>query len=127
MPVITHRTRKVARPATAPRARRKPSVEQEIAALGPWFHNLHLPDGTQTCPDHWLGDFPSFKWEQVAPHLPADLTGWSCLDIGCNAGFYSFELAKRGATVLGIDLDEKYLAQSSWAASQFELEDRVHF
>jgi hypothetical protein len=29
----------------------------EIAALGPWFHNLHLPGGEETAPDHPLGDF----------------------------------------------------------------------
>ena len=75
------------------------SVEDEIAALGPWFHNLHLPDGRQTCPDHWAGDFPAFKWNDLAPHVPQDLSGWSCLDIGCNAGFYSFELARRGGRV----------------------------
>lgn len=94
---------------------------------GPWFHNLHLPDGTQTCPDHWLGDFPNFKWKQIASHLPADLNGWSCLDIGCNAGFYTFELAKRGGTVLGIDVDERYLNQAKWAAKKFGLEGRVKF
>src|SRR3954454_5778995 len=90
----------------------------EIARLGPWFHNLHLPDGTQTCPDHWLGDFPSFKWRQIAGSIPEDLTGWTCLDIGCNAGFYSFELARRGATVTAIDLDERYLRQARWASKQ---------
>src|SRR5918997_6765494 len=77
----------------------------KIAELGPWFHNLHLPDGTQTAPDHSLGDFPSFKWLEVAPHLPKDLTGWRALDIGCNAGFYTFELARRGARVTGIDVE----------------------
>jgi tRNA (mo5U34)-methyltransferase len=97
----------------------------EIEALGPWFHNLHLPDGTQTCPDHWLGDFPAFKWKQLAPHIPDDLSGWSCLDIGCNAGFYSFELARRGASVLGIDVDPRYLRQAQWARRQFALHDRV--
>lgn len=85
---------------------------QQISELGPWFHNLHLPDGTQTAPDHFLGDFPRFKWEALAPHLPADLTGWTALDIGCNAGFYTFELARRGAQVLGIDLNPHYLAQA---------------
>src|SRR5215204_243647 len=99
----------------------------DISALGPWFHNLHLPDGTQTCPDHWLGDFPTIKWNQIAPHLPQDLHGWSCLDIGCNAGFYSFALAQRGATVLGIDVDDHYLTQARWAAKEFHVEDRVHF
>ena len=24
----------------------------EIARLAPWFHNLHLPDGTETAPQH---------------------------------------------------------------------------
>jgi tRNA (mo5U34)-methyltransferase len=96
-------------------------------ALGPWFHNLHLPDGTQTCPDHWLGDFPSFKWAQIEPHLPAELDGWSCLDIGCNAGFYSFQLARRGANVMGIDVDERYLRQARWAAAQFGLQSQTRF
>ena len=101
--------------------------DPEIAALAPWFHNLHLPDGRQTAPDHPLGDFPAFKWEQIAPHLPRRLDGWTALDIGCNAGFYSFALAGRGARVTGIDPDERYLAQARWAAQRLELEDRVEF
>jgi tRNA (mo5U34)-methyltransferase len=103
------------------------TMRDEIDALSPWFHNLHLPDGTQTCPGHWLGDFPAFKWRQVAPHLPEDLSGWSCLDIGCNAGFYTFELARRGATVLGIDLDPHYLRQAEWAAGRMGLSHAVRF
>lgn len=99
----------------------------EIAELGPWFHNLHLPDGRQTNPHHFLGDFPRFKWEQIQGHLPGDLTGWSALDIGCNAGFYSFELARRGALVTGIDHDPHYLRQARWAAPKYGLEDRVRF
>jgi tRNA (mo5U34)-methyltransferase len=102
-------------------------TQQQIDQLGPWFHNLHLPDGTQTRPDHWLGDFPSFKWQQLAPHLPEDLTGWRALDIGCNAGFYTFELARRGANVLGIDLDERYLKQARWASERFDLRRQVCF
>jgi tRNA (mo5U34)-methyltransferase len=102
-------------------------LPREIEELGPWFHNLHLPDGTQTCPGHYLGDFPAFKWREIAGSLPMDLTGWTCLDIGCNAGFYSFELAQRGASVLGIDLDDRYLRQARWAARQFGLQDRVRF
>jgi tRNA (mo5U34)-methyltransferase len=105
----------------------KASLADEIAALGPWFHNLHLPDGTQTVPDHFLGDFPSFKWRQIQDHLPRDLAGWTALDIGCNAGFYSFELARRGAAVTGIDHDPHYLRQAHWAAEQFGLGSRVRF
>jgi tRNA (mo5U34)-methyltransferase len=103
------------------------SSSPEIAALGPWFHNLHLPDGVQTAPDHPLGDFPRFKWRRLAPHLPEDLTGWSALDIGCNAGFYSFELARRGADVTGIDSDPHYLRQAAWAAERLPIGNRVRF
>jgi tRNA (mo5U34)-methyltransferase len=102
-------------------------VHGEIDALAPWFHNLHLPDGTQTAPGHFLGDFPSHKWRQLASHVPPDLHGWRALDIGCNAGFYSFELARRGADVLGIDSDPHYLAQAHWAARQFDLQRQVRF
>lgn len=106
----------------------EPVLRSEIEALAPWFHNLHLPDGTQTLPNHFLGgDFPAFKWREVAPFLPQRLDGWRVLDVGCNAGYYSFELARRGATVLGIDVDPHYLAQARWAVRQFGLEDRVSF
>lgn len=93
----------------------------EIDRLGPWFHNLHLPGGLQTCPDHWAGDFPRWKWREFEGHIPSNLSGWRVLDIGCNAGFYSFEFARRGAAVLGIDIDPHYLAQARWAAARLDL------
>jgi tRNA (mo5U34)-methyltransferase len=104
-----------------------PERTEEILALGPWFHNLHLPDGSQTAPGSPLGDFPRFKWLELEPHLPRDLSGWTALDIGCNAGFYSFELARRGAKVTGIDVEPLFLRQAEWAAREFDLADRVEF
>ncbi len=98
-----------------------------VASLGPWFHNLHLPDGTQTAPDHPLGDFPAYKWRELADALPADLSGARALEIGCNAGYYTFQLAARGADVLGIDHDEHYLRQARWAAAQYGVTERVEF
>jgi tRNA (mo5U34)-methyltransferase len=44
------------------------------------------------------------------------------LDIGCNAGFYSLALARRGARVVGIDVDPHYLRQAEWARAQFGIE-----
>jgi tRNA (mo5U34)-methyltransferase len=102
-------------------------IEEQIEGLGHWFHNLHLPDGTQTAPNHPLGDFHAYKWKHMAGHIPQDLSGWSVLDIGCNAGFYCFEMAKRGAKVTGIDRDARYLAQAQWAAQQYGLQERVTF
>src|SRR5581483_559598 len=102
-------------------------MTSQIASLAPWFHNLHLPDGAQTAPEHPLGDFPAVKWRQIAPFVPSDLAGWRVLDIGCNAGFYSFELARRGALVTAIDIDLHYLRQARWAAREYGLEERIEF
>jgi tRNA (mo5U34)-methyltransferase len=102
-------------------------VRKEIQHLAPWFHNIHLSDTIQTLPNHHFGDFPRWKWQQLGPHLPADLRNWTVLDIGCNAGFYSFELARRGAKVLGIDASPHYLAQARWAAAVLGLRNTCRF
>jgi tRNA (mo5U34)-methyltransferase len=99
----------------------------DAAKLSPWFHNLHLPDGSETAPSHPLGDFPSNKWEQIGPMIPEDLVGWSALDVGCNSGFYSFELARRGACVTAVEPDLHFLNQAQWAARQYHLEGRIEF
>lgn len=91
-------------------------LEQRIRALGDWFHNLDL-DGIQTAPNHFLGDYPACKWTGFAQAIPEDLSGRTVLDIGCNAGYYSLEMKRRGAErVVGIDFDERYLAQARLAA-----------
>ena len=100
------------------------SLEARIIALGPWFHNLRL-NGVQTASDHFLGDYPQVKYESFRGCLPEDLSGLSVLDIGCNGGFYSIEMKRRGARrVLGIDSDERYLQQARFAAevSGYEIE-----
>ena len=97
-------------------------LELHIRELGDWFHNLDL-NGIRTAPDHFLGDFPSVKWKNVAHQIPQDLSGAHVLDIGCNGGFYSIEMKRRGAErVLGIDVDERYLNQARFAARVLELE-----
>jgi tRNA (mo5U34)-methyltransferase len=46
------------------------------------------------------------------------------LDIGCNAGFYSFEMKRRGAgRVVGIDSEELYLSQARFAAEVYGYDD----
>ncbi len=100
-------------------------IVAEIRQLGPWFHNLHLCDGTQTAPDHPLGDFPRVAWDLLDPHLPDTFEGRSVLDVGCNAGFYTFELARRGARVVGVEPDPHYLAQARWARERLHLQEEV--
>ncbi len=91
-------------------------IQQRIRELGPWFHNMDL-GGVMTAPDHFLGNYPMVKWERFKDAIPADLHGKTVLDIGCNAGFYSIEMKRRGAQrVVGIDSDPDYLAQARFAA-----------
>lgn len=98
------------------------SVRTRIEELGPWFHNMNL-NGVQTAPGHFLGDYPTSKWKRFSAALPQDLSGKSVLDIGCNAGFYSIEMKKRGAArVLGLDSDERYLAQAELASELLGLD-----
>lgn len=97
-------------------------IARKVDELGPWFHNLSL-HGVQTAPNHFLGDYPSFKWRNFENALPKDLTGLSVLDVGCNGGFYSIQMKLRGAKrVLGIDHDEVYLNQASFAAKVLGLD-----
>jgi tRNA (mo5U34)-methyltransferase len=91
-------------------------LEHRVRELAPWFHNLDLR-GVRTAPDHFLGDYPSNKWRRFAHAVPADLSGKTVLDIGCNAGFFSFEMKRRGAArVLGMDSDPRYLRQAKLAS-----------
>jgi tRNA (mo5U34)-methyltransferase len=91
-------------------------IEQRVRALGQWFHNIDLR-GVKTAPDHFLGDYPNVKWRNFAHAIPQNLEGKSVLDVGCNAGFYSIEMKKRGAArVVGIDSDDVYLEQGRFAA-----------
>jgi tRNA (mo5U34)-methyltransferase len=101
-------------------------IESRVRDLGEWFHNMNL-QGVQTAPNHFLGDYPSVKWSRFSHAIPGDLQGKSVLDIGCNAGFYSLEMKRRGAErVVGIDSDSRYLEQAAFAAevSQLEIEFR---
>jgi tRNA (mo5U34)-methyltransferase len=100
----------------APARLTREQIERRVRELGSWFHNLDL-NGVRTAPDHFLGDYPALKWRNFAHAVPQDLRGKSVLDIGCNAGFYSIEMKRRGADrVVGIDFDDRYLDQARFAA-----------
>jgi tRNA (mo5U34)-methyltransferase len=95
---------------------RAEQIRQRVQDLGDWFQNMTI-EGVATAPNHFLGDYPSVKWREFAHAIPADLTGWTVLDVGCNAGFYSQQMKRRGADrVVGIDSDLRYLAQARFAA-----------
>jgi tRNA (mo5U34)-methyltransferase len=97
-------------------------LQRRISELGDWFQNMNLL-GVETAPNHFLGNYPSVKWQRFQHAIPEDLSGKTVLDVGCNAGFYSQEMKRRGAArVVGIDSDPAYLAQARFAAQVNHLE-----
>jgi tRNA (mo5U34)-methyltransferase len=99
-----------------------PLSREAVDAHGPWFQNFHI-DGIETAPGHPLGNYPHEYFERFAHAFPADLTGWSVLEIGCNAGFYAFEMKRRGAAhVVAIDSEPLYLRQARLMADRLGLD-----
>ena len=109
-------------PIDNPELADRESISRRVNELGDWFHNIDL-HGVATAPNHFLGDFPNVKWKHIEPAIPKDLTGATVLDIGCNGGFYSIQMKRRGAErVLGIDVDDRYLNQGRYAAKTLGLD-----
>ena len=87
-------------------------------ALAPWFHNIDLGGGLVTAPDHFLGDYPRFKFARFADALPADLDRQERARYRLQRRllFGRDEAARRRRACVGIDSDERYLAQARLAA-----------
>jgi tRNA (mo5U34)-methyltransferase len=93
-------------------------IMAEVQRLGPWFHCIDLGDGLVTKSQSAIGEpieHPRPTWEKVKDCVPADLSGQTVLDIGCNAGFYSIEMKRRGAArVLGLDAQRDLIRQAEF-------------
>jgi len=91
-------------------------ISTALARLEPWFHCIDLGGGLKTKAASVMGEpieHPEPTWEIIRKCLPADLSGKSVLDVGCNAGFYSVEAKRRGAKrVLGVDAQRKHIRQA---------------
>lgn len=72
---------------------------ERLSQLG-WYHSLELPDGS-VIPGHQSVEQLRTRLAQF--HIPEDLTGKRVLDIGAWDGWFSFEMERRGATVLALD------------------------
>jgi len=87
----------------------------ELKRLAPWFHRIDLGGGLYTKTESVMGepiDHPLGPWQTIQKLLPADLSGNTVLDVGCNAGFYAFEAKRRGAKrVLGVDGQRQHVRQ----------------
>jgi tRNA (mo5U34)-methyltransferase len=116
------------------RSRARPASEaaQAVGELGWWYQHFELPSGT------WTGDGappaydPAERWQLFADHLPDSLEGASVLDVGGNAGYFTVQMALRGAErCVMVEPIEEFAAQARFVFSQFKLDvelvvDDVH-
>ncbi|HYR27075.1 MAG TPA: DUF1698 domain-containing protein [Thermoanaerobaculia bacterium] len=75
-------------------------IHRKIAEHGRWWHEIEVAPGIVTPGD----DSNRMKLpilDRIG--LPADMRGMRALDIGCSDGYFSFEMEKRGASVLAMD------------------------
>jgi SAM-dependent methyltransferase len=68
-----------------------------VAENSVWYHTLELPGGITT-----MGQIDLRKVAEKV--LPRDLSGRRALDVGTFDGFWAFELERRGAEVVAIDI-----------------------
>ena len=73
----------------------------ERAKTHRWYHTMELAPGEWT--DGWFDLRPSVHHYG----LPEDLSGKRALEIGPWDGFWSFEMERRGAEVVAIDIDDE--------------------
>ena len=94
----------------------QPEILERIDALKPWFHSIDLGDGMRIQRDPVYGgdtNYPQDVWKTVKKLLPGNIQGLRVLDVGCNAGYFSVEMKRAGASyVLGIEGFPQYLTQA---------------
>ena len=106
---------------------------REYGEIQPWNHNFVFPDGTETNPN--LQTVSQGKNEKKLKRFNSifDQIQWDgkrVLDIGCNEGFFSFQLAQRGAKVIAIDVDALRIRKAEFVKRnlypELNVEFRVH-
>jgi tRNA (mo5U34)-methyltransferase len=76
------------------------AITRRVEELG-WYHTLELPDGQVT-----KGMF-DLRHQMHHYGLPDRMDGMRALDVGTWDGFWAFEMEKRGAEVIALDLDDE--------------------
>jgi tRNA (mo5U34)-methyltransferase len=78
----------------------QPDLAAKVDSID-WYHTFDLPGGVTT-----KGLFNHRNVVKKLP-IPASLAGKRCLDVAASDGFWSFELARRGAAeVISLDLPD---------------------
>ncbi len=100
----------------------RPALAEVLGAPHRWYHVMELAPGVTT------PGFIDLRRHVEASGLPPALHGQRALDVGTFDGFWAFEMERRGAQVVAIDVDQippPDTPRSRWAAVQAELDGSV--
>lgn len=98
----------------------------QLGELG-WYHSIELPDGSVIPGIQTIEQLR----ERIAMYpIPQDLRGMRVLDIGAWDGWFTFEMERRGASVVAVDSarQEKFFEAKRLLGSKAEyiVEDVCH-
>jgi SAM-dependent methyltransferase len=116
----------------APAPLTKERLQEEVKQLGAkqgWAHEIELPLGVRTRPPYPAHDVGKNlnKMRRLRPVFDAlELEGKRVLDVACNEGFYSLEAARRGARVVGVDIDPLRIEKARFVKQALG-QERVEF
>lgn len=106
---------------------KREALIRKITEIGPWFHSIEVSDGIMTreiapLPGPQPANHPRERWADLSDVVSADLSGKRILDIGSADGFYTLELARRGAAeVVAMDPWTKHINRVEWLRDYFDL------
>jgi len=80
---------------------RRQEIKHAVAEYPHWYHSIDLGEGVVT---PGVNDSARELRFLNAIGLPKDCHGKRVLDLGCQDGFFSFELERRGAQVTALDV-----------------------
>jgi SAM-dependent methyltransferase len=94
-------------------------------SLGVWFAHLPRPLAWRVYPIlRYTNLMRAVEMRHLAPWV-RDVQRWRVLDVGCGYGFYSLDLARRGASLIGCDLALDALAASNQTVQGLGLDSRA--
>ncbi|MGD1936557.1 MAG: class I SAM-dependent methyltransferase [Cyanophyceae cyanobacterium] len=101
-----------------------------IDQYGEWTnHNMHLGDGLYTIASDPTPSEPKLRrmTQVVMDHFGGSVEGLRVLDLACLEGMYGLELARQGASVVGIEGREANLAKARFVRDVWGLNNIEFF